>query len=246
MHSDFEEAARRITGASRVVALTGAGASVESGIPDFRSEGGLWSKYPPDEYATIEAFEDNPVKVWEFWFALGEMIGDVKPNPGHLALAELERLGHLHAIITQNIDNLHQEAGNSNVIEYHGNTKRVVCLRCHHHRALNLATEKRPGPICPECHELMKPDVVFFGEAIPHRALLEAERLAQHCDVMLVVGTSAQVYPAAGIPRTAKGCGAFIIECNVQPTDFTRGITDVFLEGPSGEILPRLVNWVRR
>lgn len=245
MSTGYEDAARRIARGKQVIALTGAGVSVESGIPDFRSENGLWTKYPPQEYATIDAFVEDPVKVWGFWFALANMMMGVRPNAGHDALAELERLGHLQAVITQNIDNLHQEAGNSNVIEYHGNTKRVVCLRCHRHRPFDLAHEQRPGPLCEECQELMKPDVVLFGEAIPHRALIESERLAQHCDVILVAGTSAQVYPAAGIPYTAKDCGAFVIECNVRPTEFTRSITDVYLQGPSGETLPRLVNWVR-
>lgn len=245
MTQEYEEASRRLTEGKRVIALTGAGASVESGIPDFRSEGGIWSKYPPYEYATIDAFVRNPEKVWSLWFDLGAMMEGVKPNPGHYALAELERLGHLHAVITQNIDNLHQEAGSTNVIEYHGNTKRIVCLRCHTERPLDIAKEQRPGPRCA-CGEFMKPDVVLFGEAIPHRALLESEALAQSCDVILIVGTSAQVFPAAGLPFTAKDAGAYVIECNVEPTEFTRTITDAFLRGPSGETLPRLVNWVRR
>lgn len=245
MSCDYEEAARRITAADCAIAITGAGASVESGIPDFRSEGGLWAKYPPGEYATIDAFVRDPEKVWKLWFDLGEMLSGVKPNPGHYALAELEQMGHLNAVITQNIDNLHQEAGSANVIEYHGNTKRLVCLRCHESHPLDLRTISRPGPRCM-CGEYLKPDVVFFGEPIPHRALIEAETLAQRCEVVIIVGTSAQVYPAAGIPYTAKDNGAFIIECNVRPTDFTRTITDIFLEGPCGETLPRLVNWVRR
>ncbi|HNR31741.1 MAG TPA: Sir2 family NAD-dependent protein deacetylase, partial [Candidatus Hydrogenedentes bacterium] len=167
------------------------------------------------------------------------------PSAGHYGLAELEELGRLHAGITLNIDNLRQEASNTNVIEYHGNTKRIVCPRCHTERPFDITKEQRPGPRC-ECGEYMKPDVILFGEAIPHRALLESETLAHTCDVAIIVGTSAQVFPAAGIPFTAKDNGAFIIECNVQPTEFTRTITDVFLEGPCGETLPRLVNWVRR
>lgn len=245
MNTEFEKAALAVVQGKRVIALTGAGASVDSGIPDFRSAGGLWEKYPPEEFATIDAFERNPGKTWKLWFDLYHALDNVKPNPGHLALAELEKLGHLKAVITQNIDNLHQEAGNSRVIEYHGNTKRVVCLKCHTHRPFDPAKESRPGPICT-CGLIMKPDVVLFGEAIPHEALLDAEELATTCDVVIIVGTSATVYPAAGLPFTAKQHGACIIECNTEQTEFTQSITDVFLRGRAKDTLPRLVNWVRR
>ncbi|MFP4500469.1 MAG: SIR2 family NAD-dependent protein deacylase [Candidatus Hydrogenedentota bacterium] len=245
MNQDYENTAQAITRANKVIALTGAGVSVDSGIPDFRSAGGLWEKYPPEEFATIEAFMSDPEKTWKLWFDLYHMLEDIAPNTGHLALAELEKMGHLDAVITQNIDNLHQEAGNTKVIEYHGNTKRVVCLKCHTHRRFDAAEEPDIGPRC-ECGLTMKPDVVLFGEPIPHQALLESERLASTCDVVIVVGTSATVYPAAGIPFTAKQHGAFIIECNTQPTEFTNTVTDVFLQGSSKDTLPTLVNWVRR
>ncbi len=245
MNQDYESAAQAITNARNAVALTGAGVSVDSGIPDFRSAGGLWEKYPPEEFATIEAFMSDPEKTWKLWFDLYHMLEGIAPNPGHKALAELEKMGHLVGVITQNIDNLHQEAGNTKVIEYHGNTKRVVCLKCHTRRRFSPAEEPDIGPRC-ECGLTMKPDVVLFGEPIPHQALLESERLASTCDVVVVVGTSATVYPAAGIPFTAKQNGAFIIECNTQPTEFTNRITDVFLQGSAKDILPTLVNWVRR
>jgi NAD-dependent deacetylase len=242
--SALESAAQAVCDASSVVAVTGAGISVESGIPDFRSADGLWSKYPPDEYATIEAFHENPDKVWEMWFDLAEMLGGVQPNPAHKALAELERRGQLQAVITQNIDNLHQTAGNHKVIEYHGNAEWIFCEACHRRRPLGLTHRAHGAPRC-ECGGIMKPDVVFFGEVIPPRALLESEALAQTCDVIIVVGTSAKVYPAAGIPFTAKEFGAFVIECNTEETEFTSTITDAFLQGPAGTTLPELVARVR-
>ena len=245
MKNDYELAAQAIARSAKVIAVTGAGASVDSGIPDFRSAGGLWETYPPDEFATIDAFANDPAKTWRLWFDLYRTLESVKPNAGHRALAELEAMGHLMGIITQNIDNLHQEAGSTNVIEYHGNTKRVVCLKCHEHRAFVAENEPPDGPRC-YCGRIMKPDVVLFGEAIPHQALIESETLASTCDTVIIVGTSATVYPAAGIPYAAKQNGAFIIECNTQPTEFTRGITDIFLQGRAAETLPRLVNWVRR
>jgi NAD-dependent deacetylase len=240
IENNYEEAAERLRTARKAIALTGAGASVESGIPDFRSAGGLWEVYPPEEYATILSFIRDPVKVWSLWFALGDMMKNVTPNPGHFALAELEKRGHLHAIVTQNIDNLHQAAGNSKVIEYHGNAQRLYCLHCGTRRPLDLAGLNGRAPEC-ECEEVMKPDVVLFGESIPKHALYESEILAQTCDVIIVVGTSAQVFPAAGIPYTAKENGAYVIECNVEPTDFTETVTDTFLRGPAGQTLPRLV-----
>ncbi len=240
----YEQAAAALKTARRAVAVTGAGISVESGIPDFRSADGLWSRFPPDEYATIDAFYADPDKVWEMWYALAENLRDVAPNPAHFALAELEDLGVLKAVITQNIDALHQHAGNGTVIEYHGNADTLFCPACHRRRGMDLGHRALGAPRC-ECGGYMKPDVVLFGEMIPQNALHLADSLARSCDVMLVVGTSAQVYPAAGLPRIAKESGALIVECNLEPTDFTRAITDVFLQGPAGQTLPRLLGMVR-
>ncbi len=240
----YTAAADAIRGADRVVAVTGAGISVESGIPDFRSPGGLWSKYPPQEYATIEAFYDDPDKVWELWYELAESLQDVQPNPGHYALAELEELGRLSVVVTQNIDALHREAGNTSVIEYHGSADTLYCPACHRRRPMDLGHRSLGAPRC-ECGGYMKPDVVLFGELIPETALHLADSLARNCGVMIIVGTSATVYPAAGLPYIAKENGAFIIECNTEPTQFTRTITDIFLQGPAGTTLPRLVEEVR-
>lgn len=239
MKRALAEAAAKLRDAEKVIVLSGAGASVESGIPDFRSAGGLWARFPPEEYATIEGFRADPRKVWNLWRELGAMMEDVRPNPGHLALADLERQGRLEAVITQNIDNLHQEAGNAKVIEYHGNARRLQCLQCHARRPLVIAEIQDSVPEC-QCGAVMKPDVVLFGENIPRHALFESEILAHACDAIIIVGTSAQVFPAAGIPYTAKENGAYVIECNLEATDFTRTITDAYLEGPAGTTLPEL------
>jgi NAD-dependent deacetylase len=239
MIDHFKEAAKALKKASCAVAVTGAGMSAESGIPTFRGAGGIWEKYPPSEYATIEAYNENPDKVWKFWLELAGQLKESKPNPGHYALAELERIGILKAVVTQNVDNLHQDAGSKNVVEYHGNAKWLACPRCRHRDPLDLSQHSDSPPYC-FCGTLMKPDVVMFGEPIPSHALVEAARLAESCDVLLVVGTSAQVYPAASLPMFAKRNGAYIIEANTETTDFTRTITDAFLPGPAGETLPSL------
>lgn len=236
----FRQAAEALKNAPMVVAVTGAGISAESGIPTFRGTDGIWTKYPPDEYATIDAYNANPDKVWKFWCELAQTLGGCEPNPGHRALAELEELGHLHAVITQNIDNLHQVAGNKRVIEYHGNAGWLTCPRCHHRDPLDIRQHQDSPPYC-FCGSLMKPDVVMFGEMIPSDALVEAARLAENAKVMIVVGTSAQVYPAARLPLLAHQNGAFIIEANIEETDFTRTITHAFLHGPAGETLPKLL-----
>ena len=240
MTNDYERAAKAIRDAGVVVASTGAGISTESGIPDFRSAGGIWERYSPEEYASIDAFMANPGKVWGMWRELGEELADCKPNPGHMALAELEAAGQLQAVITQNVDNLHQEAGSRTVIEYHGNTRRVLCMDCDSTHANTPELLRSLTPTCV-CGGVLKPDVVMFGELIPPKAMLRAQAYAQSADVVLIVGTSAQVYPAAELPYIAKQRGAFIIEANLEKTDFTRDITDVFLQGKAGETLPALV-----
>ncbi|MBI1321431.1 MAG: NAD-dependent protein deacylase [Candidatus Hydrogenedens sp.] len=235
------EAAERLAGAKHIVAVTGAGISVESGIPDFRSPGGLWTKYPPGEYATIEAYLENPDKVWKLWHELGRDLAFAQPNPGHIALANLEAAGRLGAVITQNIDNLHQAAGSRKVIEYHGNARHLVCLSCGREEPLETGLPVECAPRC-SCSPgaLMKPAIVFFGEMIPSQAAMDAENWAQVCDAMIIVGTSATVYPCAGLPMTAKAHGAVIVECNVGPTEYTSRITDVFVQGKAGETLPAL------
>jgi len=243
MPDPHQQAAQFIAEGKHVIAVTGAGISVESGIPDFRSPGGIWDTYPPEQYATTDAFMANPDRVWDMWFDLGALLGDASPNPGHRALADLQGLDRMDAIITQNIDNLHQEAGSRNVIEYHGNAKHMRCLDCEMVHPLNIAARTTTAPRC-SCGGLMKPNVVLFGDLIPDEAVVAADNAVCAADVVLVIGTSATVYPAAQLPLTAKSSGARILECNLEPTDFTPEITDVFLAGPAGQTLPLLVRAV--
>jgi NAD-dependent deacetylase len=219
------------------VALTGAGISVESGIPDFRSEGGLWERFDPMEYAHIRAFRANPGKVWQLIKELDATLMRARPNPAHFALAALEAKGKLLGIITQNVDNLHQAAGSQRVVEYHGNAHRFVCLTCCRPFAREALDFAQAPLFCP-CGGLIKPDVVFFGEQIPPGAQEEAEELAQHCDLLLVIGTSGEVAPASYLPYIARDWGAVIVENNLSPTRLTRTLTDHFLPGPAGVVLP--------
>lgn len=245
-HEDplIEQAAQALANTSNAVAVTGAGISVESGVPDFRSADGLWARYPPQEFATMDAFYENPDKVWTMWYELAEQLGGVKPNPAHYALAELEAMDRLKAVITQNIDALHQHAGSKTVIEYHGNADEIMCPACARRRSMDLSQRALGAPRC-ECGGYMKPSVILFGEVIPEYALHTSDMLARGCDVLIVVGTSAQVYPAASLPYVAKESGATVIECNTEITSFTHTVTDLFLQGPAGTTLPKLVARVK-
>ncbi len=239
--SSLHKAAEIIKNSQYLIALTGAGISVESGIPDFRSAGGLWEKYDPAVYAHIDSFRQNPEMIWEMLFEMIELTKNARPNPAHLALAELEKKNILKALITQNIDNLHQEAGNTNVIEFHGNAHRLECLVCHHEMPVESTDFGGKPPKCPRCGQIMKPQVVFFGEMIPPDALMESQMLANSADAILVVGTSAVVYPASSIPYIAKQNRAKVIEMNLEQTAITGSITDVFIQGKVGETLPELL-----
>ena len=247
MEEAILKAAKVIKESRNMIALTGAGISVESGIPDFRSAGGLWEKYDPAIYASIDTFRSQPERCWDMIFDMLELTGTAQPNPAHRAMAELEEMGHLKAVITQNIDNLHQKGGSKNVIEYHGNSTHLVCLKCHsRYEMAEFDTSRREPPLCKKCGAVLKPSIVFFGEMIPQAALVDSSALAHAADVVLVAGTSAVVYPAAAIPYEAKQHGgAVVIESNVEETSFSHSITDIFLKGPSGEILPRLLQAVK-
>jgi NAD-dependent deacetylase len=224
----------------KALAITGAGISVESGIPDFRSPGGLWERFDPMEYATISAFERNPAKVWVMLREMDHILVQARPNPAHCALAELEKQGLLRGIITQNVDNLHQAAGSVNVIEYHGNAHRFVCTKCKGEWP-RAALDFDQTPLYCYCGRLIKPDVVFFGEPIPEQAMFRANALALSCDLLLIVGTSMEVAPANVLPQIAKNAGAIIVESNLEHTRLTRVLTDYFLPGPAGEVWPEVM-----
>lgn len=228
----------------KAVALTGAGISVESGIPSFRGSQGMWAKYDPAEYATLGAFLRDPAKVWRMFSEMMEVLERASPNAAHLGLAELERMGILRSVITQNVDGLHQAAGSRRVIEYHGNPGELVCVTCWKRFSSREKIADGIPPRC-ECGEILKPDVVLFGEPIPWGAQEEAESEAQECAVLLVIGTSAEVAPACNIPRISKEHGAFIIEINPEETPLTRTVTDIHLTGYASEVVGRLVGLLR-
>ena len=204
----------------RIVVLTGAGISAESGVPTFRGKEGLWRKYDPRDLATPEAFRRDPKVVWEWYNWRREIIAKAQPSEAHRILAELERRRDLR-IITQNVDGLHQRAGSKKVIELHGNIWRVRCVIC----GVRYYDERVPledlPPKCKECGGLLRPDVVWFGETLPQEELEEAYRLSSEADIFLVIGTSAQVYPAADLPFVAKRSGARVIEINPEETPVT-------------------------
>jgi NAD-dependent deacetylase len=235
-----QELAKLIRRRPRVVALTGAGISVESGIPSFRGAGGLWDRYDPMEYAHIRVFRRNPAKVWQLLREMDETISRARPNPAHEALAALEARGYLTGIITQNVDNLHQAAGSKRVVEYHGNALTFVCDTCkgrHPRETLDFDHT----PLYCLCGGLVRPNVVFFGEQIPEKAQAEAEDLAQHCDLLLVIGTSGEVAPASYIPAIAKAWHAIIVENNLEPTRLTYSLADHFLRGSAAQALPAAI-----
>lgn len=244
MMDKIEEAADIIIGSKLTLTLSGAGISVESGIPDFRSADGLWSRFDPAEYATITAFRSDPEKVWEMLREMDGVVSRAKPNKAHTGLGELESLGYLHYTITQNVDNLHQEGGAKKVIEYHGNSSTLSCLWCSKRYSAEEIRHEYP-PRC-ECGRILKPDVVFFGEAIPPDALNQSFELASRAQALLVVGTSAAVSPANTIPNIAKQNGAKVVEINKERTHLTDFVTDVFLQGKAGDIVASLVEAVKR
>ena len=242
---EIDKLADRIVRSKKVVALCGAGMSVESGIASFRGAGGLWEKYDPEEYGHIETLRNRPEKAWIMLREMSREIMRAKPNPGHLALAELESMGLLSSIITQNVDGLHHVAGNKNVIEFHGNLQTVVCMHCGDRQPSSKINIDDSPPRCAKCMGAYKPDAVFFGEAIPHEALTRSHHESKTCDLMLVIGTSALVYPAATMPEIAGSSGAEVVEINPSTTPLTGSVSDYILKGPSGEILDRVVRTVK-
>lgn len=278
MEELFERAARDLVKSKHAIALTGAGISTESGIPDFRGPSGIWTKNPEAErraYRSYEKFLEDPKEWWEERLTSPSLLGDVEkvmPNPGHYALAELEAMGILKCVITQNVDGLHERAGTKNLLEYHGNAMKLRCISCTSRFGRDdfdlakMMRDSRLPPRCPKCGGLVKTDGVAFGEPIPsdvsHRSLEEA----WECDLMLICGTSAVVYPFAELPRIARqkkaergrktGSGLYavenvpavtIIEVNGESTSLTeQRISDYLIQGRTGEMLPRLVEHVKK
>jgi NAD-dependent deacetylase len=236
----YQQMAERISRSRYAIALTGAGISVESGIPDFRSSGGLWSKYDPMEFAYIESFRANPAKVWKMLLELDELLLNAVPNPAHRAMAELEVREILRAVITQNVDSLHQRAGSRKVVEFHGNNRTLRCDACGRGFSRDLVTFENLPPRC-HCGSPLRPDLVFFGEAIPTEAYKRAMAEAGKCDFLLVVGTSASVAPASLIPRVAKQNGAFLLEINPGASELSHNLTDCRIAEPAGIALPGIV-----
>ena len=236
------EAAHAIHNANCAVAFTGAGISVPSGVPDFRSPGGLWSKYDPERVCSEWALRMNPKGVWEFLQDALALFEKARPNPAHYALAAMEKSGALEAVITQNIDNLHQEAGSQTVVEYHGNCQRFYCHGCGRPYPSQDVYAKLGSSLplaCPMCQQIVRPDVVFFGEAIPGGAMQRSSDLARRADVMLIVGTSGMVAPANILPQEVAARGGTVIECNMGPTAYA-AITSIRFDAPAEEILPQL------
>ncbi len=231
----------RLRSARSVAALTGAGISAESGVPTFRdAQTGLWARFDPLELATPSAFARNPKLVWDWYAWRRELVATAQPNAGHLALAELERRVGDFLLITQNVDGLHRKAGSTKVVELHGNIERVRCSQCGAPAEVWDASSPREAPRCAACGGFLRPDVVWFDETLPEQALERAERAARECDMLLVVGTSAEVYPAAMLPAYAQQRGATVIEINPNTTPLTAR-ADFALTGKSGEILPALL-----
>jgi len=234
-----EQARKWLDGASRIAALTGAGVSAESGIPTFRGAGGLWRQFRPEDLATPEAFARDPLLVWEWYDWRRRLIAAASPNPGHAALAEIERRAGAFALITQNVDGLHERAGSRCVLKLHGDIWQVRCTGC----GAEKRDDRTPLPSLPprcECGSLLRPGVVWFGEPLPAGIWAQAEQAASGAEVFLVIGTSAAVYPAAGLAWLAKSAGAKVIEINPEETGLSAA-ADVSLRGKSGDLLPLLI-----
>jgi NAD-dependent deacetylase len=249
--TDIEQAADQLRDMTYVAVSSGAGISAESGVPTFReAQTGLWERFDASELATPQAFAENPNLVWAWYRWRYNLIAAVEPNPGHYAVADLEDLFPQVVVLTQNIDGLHTEAGSSDIAELHGNIRRSKCsAACQGEPTLidlnTLEHDSEHAPTCPHCGAFVRPDVVWFGESLPRRALDRAIEVAGRCDAMLVIGTSGIVQPAASLPVRARQNGALVVEVNPEATEITP-VADLHLEGPSGEVLPELVRAIRR
>jgi NAD-dependent deacetylase len=244
MQQQMKQAAMLLKNAKHVIVFTGAGISVESGIPAFRGEEGLWNQYDPI-VLDLSYFLQNTEHAWlvikELFY---DFFGQARPNAAHYAVAELEHAGIVKTVITQNIDNLHQAAGSHAVYEYHGTLKSLVCLKCGRVYAATEVDLNQPIPRCPQDDGVLKPNFIFFGEGIPEPTGALSFQAARVCDAIIVIGTTGEVMPACMIPYQAKESGATIIEINIAPSKYTRLITDVFLQGTATEMMSALAREV--
>jgi NAD-dependent deacetylase len=222
------------------VALTGAGISTESGVPDFRSASGVWAEYDPYEVASIDGFRLDPARAWEFYGRRLGVLADIQPNAGHLALAALERAGLLEAVVTQNVDGLHQRAGSRDVVEVHGSIATASCVSCGRVERREQVVALLPLPTCVDCGSVLKPDVVMFGELLPAAAVERATELAREAAGMLVVGSSLEVWPVAGLPGETLGHGGTLAIVNREPTPYDAQ-AEVVVHAGAGEVLAAAV-----
>ncbi len=241
MTDETKKVAEIIRYARHLIALTGAGISRESNVPTFRGKDGLWRNYDAMQLATPSAFRRNPRLVWEWYSWRQGLIASCEPNPAHYALAEWEERGLLKAVITQNVDGLHRRAGSKRVFEVHGNIWAVKCTNCSYRSRLDQPV--KGVPCCPECGELLRPDVVWFGESLDREVMSMVYDELNRADVCIVIGTSAVVQPAASFPLVVKKHGGSIIEVNIESTPLT-GASDLTLRGKAGEILPTITTFL--
>ena len=238
MHEQFiAQAAEILRSAQRVVAFTGAGVSAESGVPTFRGAGGLWEGHPVEELASPHGFFADPVKVWRFYEERRRNLAHVRPNPAHRVLARWHDRFPQYTIVTQNVDGLHQDAGARGVLELHGSIWHVRCLGCGRDREERTVPLPQVPPLCSKCGAMERPAVVWYGEFLPEMVMAAAFAAIERCEVLLVVGTSAIVYPAAGFVEVAATAGAKVIEVNPEASRMAH-LADVALRGPAGELLP--------
>jgi NAD-dependent deacetylase len=247
----IEKFAGLIARSNKIIAFTGAGVSTESGIPDFRSPGGIWSRFDPDDF-TLDRFLHNPESRKKHWkmFAEEAIITGARPNAAHYAIAELERMDKLDCVITQNIDNIHQKAGNApeKVLELHGNLNRVRCLDCGKIFSIEEIMKRLPLeeiPDCDVCHGMLKPDAIFFGEQLPQKVLYKAIENSKMCDLFIVIGSTLIVYPAAYMPVYALEAGAKLVIVNLSPTPLDSRAT-LLINGKAGEIMEQVMEKVRQ
>ena len=236
----IKKSARLIKESKFTIAFTGAGISVESGIPPFRGEHGLWNKYNP-EVLDLSYYLNHSTECWEYIREIFyDFFADAHPNKAHFVLAEMEASGVLNSVITQNIDNLHFEAGNKVVHEFHGNSKKLKCLKCDRVYGADEFDFANIPPKCVDDGEILKPDFIFFGEGIPQDAYANSFADAEKAEVCIIIGSTGEVTPASYVPRTAKQAGATIIEINPEESSFTSGVTDIHLKGKASEVLEQL------